>query len=219
MVKSKKMSKTGIAVIVLAILLVLSLVMGMTGAWYTKSAGPSTEGDYSFTLRDTWIELSASGAGTVTVSREVNGTRSNLEAPAANQQGVVAYTVMPGDYITASGSVTFTVTNTGLVGFYYVIVKDGAPFGATESTAAYVAAGEHAADAISVADTLDLVNTDNILVDASSPYTYQVSTALTYDNAGDTATISFGAYSIYAIQAENVGGAAGAFSILSSNWA
>ncbi len=35
MVKSKKMSKTSIAVIVLALLLVLSMVMGITGAWFT----------------------------------------------------------------------------------------------------------------------------------------------------------------------------------------
>jgi hypothetical protein len=36
MVKQKKMSKTSIAVIVLALLLVLSLIMGMTGAWFTS---------------------------------------------------------------------------------------------------------------------------------------------------------------------------------------
>ena len=43
MVKSKKMSKTSIAVIVLALLLVLSLVMGITGAWFTDSKdGQST---------------------------------------------------------------------------------------------------------------------------------------------------------------------------------
>ena len=35
MVNSKKMSKSSIAVIVLSILLVLSLILGFTGAWFT----------------------------------------------------------------------------------------------------------------------------------------------------------------------------------------
>jgi len=44
MVKSKKMSKTSIAVIVLAILLVLSLCLGITGAWFTdqETAGSNS---------------------------------------------------------------------------------------------------------------------------------------------------------------------------------
>ena len=42
MVKSKKMSKTSIAVIVLAILLVLSMVMGLTGAWFTAKQADTT---------------------------------------------------------------------------------------------------------------------------------------------------------------------------------
>lgn len=37
MVKSKKMSKSAIAIIVLALLLVLSMVLGLTGAWFTKT--------------------------------------------------------------------------------------------------------------------------------------------------------------------------------------
>ena len=35
MVKSKKMSKSSIAVIILSLLLVLSMIMGITGAWFT----------------------------------------------------------------------------------------------------------------------------------------------------------------------------------------
>ena len=38
MVNSKKMSKSSIAVIVLSILLVLSLILGFTGAWFTDKA-------------------------------------------------------------------------------------------------------------------------------------------------------------------------------------
>ena len=37
MVKNKKLSKSSVAIIVLALLLIASLVMGMTGAWFTDS--------------------------------------------------------------------------------------------------------------------------------------------------------------------------------------
>ena len=50
MVKSKKMSKTSIAVIVLALLLVLSMIMGLTGAWFTKSHSAETAGAGSITF-------------------------------------------------------------------------------------------------------------------------------------------------------------------------
>ena len=48
MVKSKKMSKTGIAVIVLAILLVLSMIMGITGAWFTDYELQSNVSEFKF---------------------------------------------------------------------------------------------------------------------------------------------------------------------------
>lgn len=47
MEKTKKMSKLSIAVIVLSILLVLSMVMGMTGAWFTwKDQGDGAKVDF-----------------------------------------------------------------------------------------------------------------------------------------------------------------------------
>jgi hypothetical protein len=42
MVNSKKMSKSAFAVIVLAVLLVLSMVLGLTGAWFTDTKSGST---------------------------------------------------------------------------------------------------------------------------------------------------------------------------------
>jgi hypothetical protein len=50
MVKSKKMSKTSIAVIVLAILLVLSLCLGITGAWFTDKDSGANEKALTFGL-------------------------------------------------------------------------------------------------------------------------------------------------------------------------
>ena len=203
MVKSKKMSKTGIAVIVLAILLVLSMIMGMTGAWYSaSSADPSTASNYSFSLRSDWISLSASGSGSVTVTREEGGTSSTISGTNG------AYVVMPGDVITSSGSATFTVTNSGKVGFYYVIEKDGAAqVDSNEPEAEYVAAGNSAADAISVADTLELTN-NGLLVGSNGSWT--VNTELAYGSTA-TASIHFGGYKIYAIQAENMTSTANAY--------
>ncbi len=50
MVNSKKMSKSSIAVIVLSILLVLSLILGFTGAWFTdkKDSGTDNKGTLTF---------------------------------------------------------------------------------------------------------------------------------------------------------------------------
>ena len=45
MVNSKKMSKSSIAVIVLSILLVLSLILGFTGAWFTDSKNKDLSDD------------------------------------------------------------------------------------------------------------------------------------------------------------------------------
>jgi flagellar basal body-associated protein FliL len=48
MVNSKKMSKSSIAVIVLAILLALSMVLGLTGAWFTDKEDTSEAGTITF---------------------------------------------------------------------------------------------------------------------------------------------------------------------------
>jgi flagellar basal body-associated protein FliL len=44
MVEKKKMSKSSIAIIVLSVLLVLSMVMGLTGAWFTDKATGGNQG-------------------------------------------------------------------------------------------------------------------------------------------------------------------------------
>ena len=63
MVKSKKMSKTSIAVIVLALLLVLSLVMGMTGAWFTDYKTGSQPQSINFGNIDIDAEVTEIAAG------------------------------------------------------------------------------------------------------------------------------------------------------------
>ena len=48
MVKNKKLSKSSIAIIVLALLLIASLVMGMTGAWFTDNQKGSGSSNLTF---------------------------------------------------------------------------------------------------------------------------------------------------------------------------
>ena len=52
MVKSKKMSKGSLAVIILAVLLVLSMVLGLTGAWFTSKDEKNGTTDVAFTVLD-----------------------------------------------------------------------------------------------------------------------------------------------------------------------
>ncbi|MBR4124037.1 MAG: hypothetical protein IKR12_00525 [Clostridia bacterium] len=98
MVKNKKMSKTSIAVIVLALLLVFSLVMGMTGAWFTDKKTPNAA--TSLTFGEVKLNVTATDFGKVT--------------RVSNEAGVVAADIMPGDTISydlsidgASGSEPF----------------------------------------------------------------------------------------------------------------
>lgn len=80
MVNSKKMSKSSIAVIVLSILLVLSLILGFTGAWFTDKL---TSGDEGTKVAFGHVELNDAKAIAIT-------------APAGK--------VMPGDKLTVTNT-------------------------------------------------------------------------------------------------------------------
>ena len=113
MVKSKKMSKTGIAVIVLALLLVLSMVMGLTGAWFTKS------GQNSSGATNPVAELSFGSLGNVSVTA-VAGTWKDADGEDVSGRTVV----MPGDEV-KTGSITFTYENAGTEANVYYLIYDG----------------------------------------------------------------------------------------------
>lgn len=82
MVNSKKMSKSSIAVIVLSILLVLSMVLGLTGAWFTDvQTGDGVTKDF--------------GKIAITVDDDKFGEVTR----AYNDTGVVTGKIMPGDTI------------------------------------------------------------------------------------------------------------------------
>lgn len=103
MVNSKKMSKSSIAVIVLSILLVLSLILGFTGAWFTDSA---KSGDKNADID--W--------GTVKVQYNENteGTGKWLSKDSAE-----VTTVLPGDRYALKGTIKFEGADSDM----YMLVK------------------------------------------------------------------------------------------------
>ena len=90
MVKSKKMSKTSIAVIILALLLVLSMVLGLTGAWFTRSDSGTDTGNQT--------ELRFGTVGPINISVG-STTWSDINGESPTQlDGETARTLfMPGD--------------------------------------------------------------------------------------------------------------------------
>jgi len=88
MVNSKKMSKSSIAVIVLSILLVLSLILGFTGAWFTDRTEGSSS-DLQFGI----VKLEQTTPSAMTIATRTNAGESDGK-------------LMPGDKINVAGAVT-----------------------------------------------------------------------------------------------------------------
>ena len=205
MVNSKRMSKSKVAMIALAILLVLSLILTATGAWYTDNKTDAGKDGATFTLRNSWIQISVTDSTqTLKVYRDENGngTQTEITKPAAVDH-VVPYIVMPGDKIEFSGSAAaFTIT--GADAYYYVVVYDGK---ATTSSAIRVDAD----NALNLETILGqtLTNASGLETDkaglVADSTNWIVNTALTSASKGaQVASINAVAgYGVYAIQAEN----------------
>ena len=99
MVNSKKMSKSSIAVIVLSILLVLSLILGFTGAWFTDSKDKD--------LSDDSLKF-----GTVAINLE-EGSAAAWKNRGLTKTVETAY-IVPGSSMEA----TLTLSNTGTEDVY-----------------------------------------------------------------------------------------------------
>jgi len=205
MVKSKKMSKTGIAVIVLAILLVLSMVMGMTGAWYSATSNADGAGSGSFKLRDRWISLSLSSADGV-----IEAYRSDKTTKVTDPDGL-----MPGDYIKADSSVlTLTVTLEGSdtdyssVGAYVFLVNSSnqyVQYADMSGANAFSSSNNSLVfSAIEIGVTGVTLESKDSLGAKADGY-YQVNTGLTEASMGQiVANFSIGDYTVKAIQKENI---------------
>ena len=109
MVKQKKMSKTSIAVIVLALLLVLSMIMGITGAWFTDKVDfPNKQSE---TLGFGKVDIEGVGATTIGYTiyeKTAEGEKDYLQ-------------LIDGDKITITDETG--IENNSNVDILYVVVK------------------------------------------------------------------------------------------------
>ncbi len=96
MVNSKKMSKSTVAIVLLSLLLVLSLILTATGAWFTDSGKAGKN--------DQVLNVGKIGSVEVTATNYVWHRLDSEEQLSAETDKV-----MPGDYLKA-GSVTITYT-------------------------------------------------------------------------------------------------------------
>jgi uncharacterized repeat protein (TIGR01451 family) len=196
MVKSKKMSKTGIAVIVLALLLVLSMVMGLTGAWFTDKADGEAQ-----TVHFGSILVGLSGDSFTTTRAIVNSDSETT-------------LVMPGDKVHYAA----TVTNSGENDLYYLIqvvfVDSVNPTGGFGVDGYYTDGSSKDANGTSqVVTAAKLIphgntgNTDSVDLVIDVP----TSTGNSYQHATLQATLT-----VYTIQAANIASAEAAYSELTS---
>lgn len=182
MVKSKKMSKSTVAIVLLSLLLVLSLILTATGAWFTftaKNDANGTEGKYTF--RD--------GAMSATIGDMSTdfGKVYRGDAEVADHADI-----MPGDVIRGGSlSVSFTAKGEGAYIVYRIADGSWKLLDGTDATAENLVAYKDTIKALelSVAD-LELTgdNYDN---------TYQGTDI-------DVSSISLGAVEVRMIQVENI---------------
>ena len=100
MVNSKKMSRTTVAMIALSILLVLSLILTATGAWFTDSAS----GDANVSIDMGKVDIGATGTATASLASVTTGV-------------TLANKMVDGDTVT----VTLTMTNSSDVKIYAAV--------------------------------------------------------------------------------------------------
>ncbi len=105
MVKNKKMSKSAIAIIVLSLLLVLSMVLGLTGAWFTDSKSGSAN-------------TSTMKFGTVAIALDTE-TGAGQWSKLGLHEGSGSGAVVPGSEYNA----TWTLSNSGTEDVYYKITS------------------------------------------------------------------------------------------------
>lgn len=121
MVKSKKLNKSTVAVIVLALLLVLSLVLSATGAWFTdKSESEDVTLDFGAIKFTATSKSGVYRADQVSQGALIDGAETNTDA---------RLTDMPGDYFVfdislAKGEVGEGENKKTSEDFYWAIIID-----------------------------------------------------------------------------------------------
>lgn len=205
MVKSKKMSKSTVAIVLLSLLLVLSLILTATGAWFTASANKTTSGaNGSWTLGD-FITLSVNGEDNseVYATTEILGAEQRLQA---------SDKLHPGDKIHITDGAQITVSaSDDQHSFWYIISEDG---GTNWTTAKAWVKGTDTNKTIATI-TLNATLTDDSSLTETIEGGYQIKTSTTTAQSGTVAISIEGANLIVrACQYNNVKDATEAEAIL-----
>lgn len=151
MVKSKKMSKSTIAVIVLSILLVLSLALGVTSAWFTSKEN-ATDNDKSVTFGTVKITSATATVNLDTKKKYVPGDSFTGTVNFVNGSNVKIYYAYD-----ISASMTVDKETTSL-GADYVTIS-----GATAGSDVKELAGDAQADATTITFSFANTKEDNKL--------------------------------------------------------
>lgn len=208
MVKSKKMSKGSLAVIILAVLLVLSMVLGLTGAWFTDKKNK--------TIDNPTLSFGKIGKVSIELAGATWTDKTGKELTSADR----AY-VMPGDNVKGGKiSITYTTVEGDEAKVYYVIEKK-ATDSAEASTAKYytldstsglveIAGETKSAGELTAAITLDKtsefvkVTVGEKSVEVKSDNAELLTNAFEGANQFDFLGIESGAYEVRIIQSTNM---------------
>lgn len=183
MVKSKKMSKSTVAIVLLSLLLVLSLILTATGAWFTSTA-PADSASSNFKY--------GTVSGTITAGTNVkhyDATYTTGTGDAADS--IERQEVLPGDWLVTS----VTIKNTSDVDVYYAIKKGSDYYYINGKT--LTAYGE-ATEAQKIAEDAEAL---------SAYFELHIETSVVYDDAHVAGQeVSFGgeSFTVIFIQADNI---------------
>ena len=244
MVKSKKMSKTSIAVIILALLLVLSMVLGFTGAWFTdKATGGTAEvvmkfGTVNYTAfaADTKVHNKIAGvdnAGLSTGDEGYTAAEAHYDYPAVSKASNVQQD--DGKWLVTAGtrvSTSIGFTNSSTVDTYYILVQD-AKYYVIDQANKYlvdvttksnysdalgkltVGTSRNLAFTFTMKDGDDNGSTDIWTISAGGPAIGSYTNVVEYDADIDLGLLLFnGAFELRVVQAANVENAGAAWDLL-----
>lgn len=247
MVKSRKLSKTSIAVIVLALLLTITMVIGLTGAWFTDS----TSGSNTTVVKFGTVDVEMTVTNSVTHNDGLTEAEFTLIDPdntASSGDEYKEYHIVAGDKILTN----FSFTNNSDVEIYYVIAHTGYDSSnanaveymhvlhhnaqGTEGQEGYVAAYDElvvisnsqahliAKDAQITASTVVYELSGDETVKYGETY-FSVNGHAVTAVRGATIEVANGSYELRVVQARNMSGAdadakaASAYTLLTSGWA
>ena len=116
------MSKSSVAVVVLAIILALGMILGLTGAWFTASGNAGAVAGGKLEFRDNALSVTVTPGTEAKIWRDKDG--DNTHETEIGTYAAGTEDLMPGDKIEGSSiKVEFAVN--GADGAYYVIIQDG----------------------------------------------------------------------------------------------